>query len=294
MEHLVRILRWLYAPVFFLGFIAAAVLLVAAGSSKMLLLALLAAAIAVAFLAEMAIPYERAWNRPKGDRLRDVWHALVNESLIVLSILALPVFAAVTPDAGIWPHDWPMWTQLALAVILADLGITGVHYLSHRWGWLWRLHAVHHSVQRMYGFNGLMKHPLHQSVEMLAGVAPLLLLGMSANVAWLLAFAVAIQLLLQHSNVDMRIGPLGRIWAVAPVHRHHHLASATDGDVNFGLFTCIGDHLLGTWRYGPPTPREGAIGIAGEPDYPNDYVAQLWAPFRTSWRANLRRTTSKP
>ncbi len=62
-------------------------------------------------------------------------------------------------------------------------------------------------MERLYGFNGLMKHPMHQSVEALAGLAPLLLVGMPVDVVVLLAFAIGIQLLLQHSNVDMRIGP---------------------------------------------------------------------------------------
>ena len=39
------------------------------------------------------------------------------------------------------------------------------------------------------GLNGLMKHPLHQTLEMTAGVTPLLLLGMPVNVASALALA---------------------------------------------------------------------------------------------------------
>lgn len=165
-------------------------------------------------------------------------------------------------------------------LLVADFGITLAHYASHRIPALWSLHAVHHSVERMYGFNGLLKHPLHQAIELTAGVAPLVLLGMPSNVAWLLAFAVAIQLILQHSNVDMRIGPLIHIWAVAPAHRHHHLASQTEGDVNFGLFTSLWDHLLGTFRAAPDTPRAGQIGVSGRRDYPRDYLRQLAEPFR--------------
>jgi sterol desaturase/sphingolipid hydroxylase (fatty acid hydroxylase superfamily) len=95
--------------------------------------------------------------------------------------------------------------QLLLAIALADLGITLVHYASHRSPLLWRLHAVHHSVTRLYGFNGLMKHPMHQLLETLGGTLPLLLLGLPVEVASLLAFSVSIQLLLQHSNVDMHV-----------------------------------------------------------------------------------------
>lgn len=40
---------------------------------------------------------------------------------------------------------------------VADLGITLTHYASHKIGVPWRFHAVHHSVTRCYGRNGLTK-----------------------------------------------------------------------------------------------------------------------------------------
>lgn len=126
-----------------------------------------------------------------------------------------------------------------MAIIVADFGITLCHYSSHRIEWLWRFHAVHHSVKRMYGFNGLIKHPVHQALEVTAGTLPLVLVGMPFEVGLLLGFAVAIQLLLQHSNADMTIGPLRHFLALAPVHRFHHQKWAGIGDVNFGLFTCL-------------------------------------------------------
>ncbi len=277
------LLRWtvqyLYAPVFFIGFITASVWSVGYTESFLWLLILLLLAIAFSFAAEHFVPYEITWNTPMGDRKRDIVHAIVNEASNVLAIAAIPLLATIVPTLGLWPTDWPLWLQLAMAIVIADAGITIAHYVSHRINVLWRLHAVHHSVKRLYGFNGLMKHPLHQAIELVAGTSPLLLLGLPVDVGALLAFAVAIQLLLQHSNVDMRVGPLIYVWAVAPGHRHHHRASATDGDVNFGLFTMIWDHLLGTFTARQPAPRLGEVGIDGETAYPNDYLAQLVRPF---------------
>ena len=274
------VVRVLYAPVFFTVFVWSALTLVERGAPLWGLPVLLGLALAVSFAAERIAPYERAWNRSHGDDGRDLIHALVNEASIFLSVLALPAVAAWGPDLGVWPAGWPLWGQLAFAVLMADLGITLAHYASHRFAILWRLHAVHHSVKRMYGFNGLLKHPLHQAIELTAGIAPLVLIGLPQDVAWLLAFSVAIQLLLQHTNVDMKIGPLIYIWAVAPAHRHHHLASRTEGDVNFGLFTNLWDHLLGTFRSGFDTPRVGEIGVHGRSDYPRGYLLQLIEPFR--------------
>jgi len=132
----------------------------------------------------------------------------------------------------------------------------------------------------MYGFNGLMKHPLHQMFELIVGTMPLILIGIPIEVGALLAFAVAIQLTLQHSNVDMRVGSFSYIWAVATSHRHHHLASKEDGNVNFGLFTMIWDHFLGTFEIKRATPYDDGIGIDGQFDFPTNYIAQLSEPFK--------------
>ncbi len=279
--NLLRILvNYGYAPMFFSGFIGLAVLLVGHGHSAFWLALLLVLAIVLSLFAERLAPFEEAWNHARGDSKRDMLHALVNEASNAVSIAAIPFLAAISPSFGVWPDALPLWLQLALAILVADFGITMAHYASHKFEPLWRLHAVHHSVERMYGFNGLMKHPLHQAIELTAGTTPLLLAGMPIEVGALLGFAAAIQLLLQHSNVDMRVGPLIYLWAVAPGHRHHHLASKTKGDVNFGLFTMIWDHLLGTFVANRPQPRDGELGIAGRPEFPVSYVAQLVEPFR--------------
>ncbi|MBB4816809.1 sterol desaturase/sphingolipid hydroxylase (fatty acid hydroxylase superfamily) [Pseudomonas alcaligenes] len=276
-----RLFACLYAPVFLLGLLALALWMTEHLPLPWLLL-LLIPAITACFLAEAWLPYERAWNRNHGDRLRDSLHALVNEGLNCLGILVIPLSAALLPDIEFWPHHWPLALQLLVAILAADLGITLMHYASHRIGFLWRLHAVHHSVKRMYGFNGLMKHPLHLGCEALAGTLPLLLLGMPEQVAALLALAITLQLLLQHSNVDMRIGALRHLFAWAPVHRFHHMKYGRAGDVNFALFFSFWDRLLGTAFHSDYRMHGDDLGIGSRPDYPDAYLAQLAEPFRES------------
>lgn len=287
-QTLRRLFQRVYAPVFFLGFNALALYAVGSGASRLWLGAILVWAIAASFAAEQLAPFERAWNRPRGDVLRDVLHGCVNETLTVATVASIPLLSILAPWPTLWPTSWPLALQLALAILVADAGITLIHFASHRFVPLWRLHSVHHSVTRLIGFNGLMKHPLHQALETAAGAAPLVLVGMPFEVGALLGFAVAIQLLLQHSNVDMQVGALAAVWAVAPVHRHHHLASAADGDVNFGLFTTIWDRLLRTTAPDRSSPRDGQLGVAGRPDYPVGYGAQLLEPFR-AWPPEPRK-----
>lgn len=276
----VQLVRLLYVPVF-AGF-GAAVVSFALQSAHVALVVTLMVAITVSFVAERAAPYDTDWNRGHHDRARDVAHALINETLNALSVAALPVLASALAVADIWPTAWPFVAQVAVAVVVFDAGVTLAHWVSHRRRWLWSFHSVHHSVTRFYGLNGLMKHPIHQAVEMTAGVVLLVLLGLPQPVAVALAGLTALQLLLQHSNVDYRVGPLGNWWALNAGHRIHHLRYPGEGDTNFGLFTLLWDRALRS--YTPHTSRPVVttvdIGVTGRPDYPETYAAQMAQPFR--------------
>jgi len=265
-----------------LGLNGAAIALVSAGMNHVLLVALLGLAVVVSFTVERLIPYNAGWNTDHDDTWRDAAHAAVNETFALLSVLALPALASVATVANAWPTALPFLVQVLGAILVFDFGITIAHWLSHHNGPLWRLHAVHHSVKRAYGLNGLMKHPLHQAVELTFGIAPMLLIGIPSRIAWALAFCVAIQLLMQHSNADYRVGPLRGWLSLNEGHRFHHIKWGGEGDVNFGLFTLIYDRLLlRTFSYDPArTFSSDDFGIGKEPEYPNRYMRQLREPFR--------------
>ncbi|KGB54696.1 hypothetical protein FG91_01848 [Sphingopyxis sp. LC81] len=274
--------RLIYLPLFLIGGNALALHIVGNDLSRAWLFALVGGFIFLAFCLERLVPYDTAFNIDQGDTLRDWSHFLVNESMAVIGILSVPFTATLLAIPSVWPVGWALWQQLLLAILIADIGITLAHFASHRFAFLWRLHAVHHSVKRMYGFNGLMKHPLHQLIETLAGTTPLLLLGVPQDVLSLFVVAVLLQLLLQHSNVAYFTGPLKYILAVNVVHRFHHIGNAKEGDVNFGLFTNLTDRMLGTVFFDPNRKIGSAdIGIEDRPDYPKEYLKQLVEPFRS-------------
>ena len=274
-------LRLVFVPVLYSLAVLGGIAAHSGGWGFAVLPALLATAVVASMVVERLIPYQADWNRDHEDASRDVVHALVNESLLVLSVLAIPALTVVLGDHAPWPRHWNFAVQVVIALLFLDFGITVLHMVSHRVGWLWRLHAVHHSVKRMYGFNGLMKHPLHQVLETAAGAMPLVLLGVPRDVAATAGLFVAVQLLLQHSNARYRVGPLRYLLSFNEGHRFHHLQRAGEGDVNFGLFTLLWDHLLGTFGYDPErTFASTDIGIEDWPNYPNRYLPQLRQPFR--------------
>lgn len=275
-------LLYLFVPMMIIGGDGLIVALARRQGTEPWILLVLAAAIGLSFVVERIIAYEPDWNRSHGDSARDVAHAMVNELANAMSVAMLPVVVGRFALADLWPHRWPFVLQVALAVLVLDFGVTLAHYASHRVAILWRFHAVHHSVRRFYGFNGLMKHPIHQLIELTAGAAPLVVIGLPFDVAVAMAGCVVIQLLLQHSNADYRVGPLRFVLALNAAHRFHHLKWPGVGDVNFGLFTLIWDRLLGTYSFDPARSfSSDDFGIAKWPGYPSDYLEQLMAPFRS-------------
>jgi sterol desaturase/sphingolipid hydroxylase (fatty acid hydroxylase superfamily) len=272
--------RFAYVPTLAIGLNIVAVWLVSRGFSYAWTGLLFAVAIGLSLLMEGVLPYEAAWNYSHADAGKDLTHGVIYEVANIAAIFLLPFVTAFASWQGIWPSALPIGIQLLLAIVIADFNMTMIHYWSHRLSWLWRFHAIHHGVQRLYSFNGLVRHPLHQMLDLLAGTLPLVLAGLPVSVAVLLAFAISIQLLVQHSNVDYELGPFQKFFAVGPIHRLHHVNWSGEGDVNFGLFLTFWDRLLGTLRFpSDRSPSAGDIGIQDGPEIPQRYVKQLLFPF---------------
>src|SRR5262245_41588655 len=188
---LVPIVRYGYVPAMLLGLNGAAYAVVAGDHFYGWLAILLLCALGGSYLAERIAPSHEEWNHERGDGEASVWHALVYEGGNVIGVLLVPVITwifHVRPGGllTVWPYEWPLLAQLLLATVIADFAFMIIHYFSHHWPALWRLHAVHHGVARLYGLNGLVRHPLHQTLDMALGTAPLVILGMPMEVAVLL------------------------------------------------------------------------------------------------------------
>lgn len=280
MSVLNGIVRYGYAPFMLLGLNGAAFWMVYQGYHYGWLALLLLMAFVAAHMAERIAPWFDEWNDPHHDDQVNLVHAIVYEGSNINGVLMIPLIVWLFPVNGIWPTEWPLIGQVLLAIVIADFAFMFVHWLSHKYPLLWRLHAVHHGVDRLYGFNGLVRHPLHQALDMVVATLPLVLLGMPVQVAVLLGFAVTIQLIVQHSNVAAALGPFRNIMSIGQIHHLHHVNWGKEGDCNFGLFLTLWDRLFGTFHPQPPRPITAAdMGIDEVPNFPKSYLEQLIFPF---------------
>jgi hypothetical protein len=89
------LVRYGYVPMLLVGANGASLVLATSGAPEAAHVAIVVAAVALSFAAERVLPYSRAWNSDHGDRVRDVAHAVVNETLAFVSIALIPVLASV-------------------------------------------------------------------------------------------------------------------------------------------------------------------------------------------------------
>ena len=241
--------------------------------------ALVLFALLLTYIAERILPYNVEWNENLGDSGRDRLHFIVNESLSLGPTLIIPLFVSAIPEPASpgWPSGWPVGLQLMFVLVVFDLGQNLFHWASHVWTPLWRFHAVHHEVQRMYGLNGILKHPLYQVVASAVSLLPLVAFGMPDVFGLAIAFCSSVQLLMQHSNVDYDTGPFRRVLATAEVHRFHHLRGES-GNVNFSLFFSFWDEFFGNAFFSTERLSSTDIGL-DDRTYPTSWIRQMIAPF---------------
>lgn len=281
-----RLARWLVLPLLLGGGLLATWL----GFRHYGMTPLVAATLAVALfgfisiaLLERLLPYRRDWLH--GDLKTDLINLLVNNGFIEkLMATGLAVLLAGSSDwlsswlgFSTWPHDWPLLAQLVLMAVLAEFGSYWYHYFAHKNPRLWRFHAVHHSPPRLYFLNAPRFHPVDRALSYMFEIAPFVVLGTNAECFALFFAYNAIIGMLQHCNIDLRLGPLNYVFSLAELHRWHHSKLIEESDTNFGSNLIIWDLVFGTYFH-PRDRHVIEIGVLN-PDYPKSYLGQVAAPF---------------
>ncbi len=221
---------------------------------------------------ERLIPAIEAWRE---GRLRtDLAHLFVSQLLVIEGVqIGLYALAALLPSTP-WMASWPLAAEVALALVIGELGNYWAHRLGHRVPLIWRFHRIHHTPIRLYWLNGSRFHPLDSVLQYTLQLGPIVLLGAGAEVVLLVLLITNLHGLMQHANVTQRLGGWHWIFSSADLHRWHH---ALGSDSNFGVVLSVWDTLFGT-RYLPRTPDvPNELGVENTPK--ESYLAHLKAPF---------------
>lgn len=241
-------------------------------------------ALAIAIF-ERLMPHEAVWLESDQETVDNLAHTLLNKGLVqvgaaIASSLSMVAATVVEPalrhSTSLWPSDWPLAAQVILGLVIAELGLYVAHRSAHESRLLWRFHALHHSVRRLWVLNTGRFHFADTLFKIALSQTPLYLLGAPLPVFLWISAMTAFTGLLTHCNIDLRTGPLDLFFSTPTLHRWHHSKVLAEGNRNYGENLVLWDRLLGTY-YNPARRPPTDIGISGR--IAPGFLRQLVQPF---------------
>ncbi len=242
---------------------------------------------------------ERGW--PRFQLHYDSWwiHARTNLALLLTTIIIGLAFATSVVGLIDWSAQqqigllhWlqlPLWAELLIALLVLDfMAQYWVHALLHKVRWMWRLHLVHHSDNKVDATTGTRHHPgdyLFREVFALLAIA---LLGLPLAFYLLYRFITIPFTYFIHANLRLPKALdrwLSWVFVTPDMHKFHHHNELPWTDSNYGGILSIWDRLFGTFTYADV----GAIryGINVLDDEVSDRLGyQLVLPFRSDIKSN--------
>lgn len=205
-------------------------------------------------------------------------HFIVGLILLVVNFLIHRVFGwMVHAELQEMVANTNFWLQLFFCVLVADLMEYMLHRAYHEVRFLWRFHAVHHSVKTMDWLAGSRQHMGELILTRVGVLGPLFVLGFDKHVVDTYIIIVGFQAVFNHSNVHLPWGPLKYIFVTPDFHHWHHSSEDEAIDRNYAAHFSFIDYLLGTAVKSTRSFPE-KYGVVG--DYiPDGFVRQQLFPF---------------
>lgn len=198
------------------------------------------------------------------------------------------------PDAVGLISGWPWALQFGVFFIIKDFLEWNIHRTLHRVPWLWELHKLHHSSERLDWLAAFRSHWGEIVIYKVVIFMPLVVLGVNSGVIFaILVLSLLIQELV-HANLPWDFGRFRYLVNSPRLHAWHHTVEMHGrGGQNFGISLAVWDWLFGT-VYMPGDGRPPArMGFDGLEQYPAGWWGRLWSPF-VRWSKPGRRPGDGP
>lgn len=227
----------------------------AAAKSPWALVLLLAGAMLLNTTAVLLLAWsERRWPANLGMRRPQPIASVLRENsfkVIGLTYLSAAIgwrfgqeLHRIVPFSSFPQREWIV-AQVIACLFIVDFFDYWAHRIQHRYEWLWKRHAIHHSVNQFSIFGAAKISWLDTPFVVFPGFLCLGVLGIGSiaaaatMISW---FALTTML---HANADLSLGVLDYVFQVPAVHHHHH-EIGFDEALSFGGVFIIFDHMFGT------------------------------------------------
>jgi sterol desaturase/sphingolipid hydroxylase (fatty acid hydroxylase superfamily) len=167
-----------------------------------------------------------------------------------------------------------LWIQALLVVLGGDFLIYWGHRFQHRFDFLWRFHAIHHSSEHLDWLAAHREHPVDSLYTILIVNLPLFVVGFPVKPLAMFAAFRGLWAIFIHANVRLPIGPLRALLGAPELHHWHHDRQRDSG--NYANVSPLMDLLFGTYH----CPDHEPVAFGTGERLPRGYLGQLLFPFR--------------
>ena len=247
-----------------------------------MILAFIASAVMFIFIEKVFPKYkEQVITRPEWrlDMIYFVFnHLLITVLLLTANYFFNHVFSwAISLELQSFVLSLPIWLQVIVLMVTADFVLYWSHRAYHEIPALWKVHAVHHSVEHMDWLAGSRNHVVQTFSDRIIAIIPLYLIGADKSALDIYVAIAAFQAVYVHANVNIPTGLLKYILVTPQFHHWHHSSQKPAIDTNYSVHLVLFDVLFGTYHM-PKAHWPSHYGTV--PRIPRTFWQQMIHPFK--------------
>jgi sterol desaturase/sphingolipid hydroxylase (fatty acid hydroxylase superfamily) len=197
----------------------------------------------------------------------DYW---VDAGAIAFGFVVSLVTAVALDYARVWDiwsrsKEWfqtaPIWMIVVITTLVVDLCTYFAHRLLHT-RYFWRFHRWHHSPEHLFWYSGFRASAVHIVIISLPVLIVLAASGFNRWVGLTIGLQTLSSQLLVHSNFNVRIPWLGKVFILPQYHRIHHAQNLSWSNSNFGFIWTFWDRIFGTYTDPEESSASFPLGLS--------------------------------
>lgn len=244
---------------------------------------------------ERIIPLKQEWKPNKLILWTDIKHFIFSTAIFdaLGKMLALSLVIYFQKHFFTISNFWkslPFFLTYIIANLIGDFLPYVYHRISHKGNtnsyislFLWKIHSIHHLPTSLNWFKTNWIHPINIFLNTFFKITPILLLGFSQEIIFLVGITHVVIAYISHANIQTQKSFWDYLVVTPQIHHFHHSKKMEEAK-NFGNIFPFWDLLFGTYYNRKGVPEEVGVTERDKINYPKDtaYFKQLIFPITTS------------
>jgi len=241
---------------------------------------------------ERIIPLREDWKSSKGIIWTDIKHFIFSAALFdaLGKMLALSLVLYLQKTIFTTSEFWsglPLIATYFIANLIGEFLPYWYHRISHKGNpnsylslFLWKVHSIHHIPTEINWFKTNWIHPINIFLNTFLKVTPLLLLGFSEEIIFLVGITQVVIAYISHANIRTKKSFWDYLIVTPQLHHFHHSKKLEEAK-NFGNVFPFWDLLFGTYYNRKGRVKEVGVMENNKTKYPknNKFIKQILYPF---------------